>query len=420
MVGGSAKRGLGGRNRASASGPLGRGILAAACLLAFFAVSSCSSGSSPKLREQSRKTAAARVSGAPTGPQQLVFDARNGCEQIDITDTPARAFRDSRGLVHLFSTDNVARAMIGRDLDHLKHDCHVVYRSPKDADPADFQYNNWLFSFYTEDGQKVAALVHSEFDADEIAGMCATPDAPTNCWWNTVTYAESGDGGYTFKVPPPPRNLIAALPYRYAVGNQSNAYGYNSPSNIVKWGNFFYALIGDWPYRLQDYGPCLIRTADVFAPGSWRAWDGKGFAIQFADPYRRTIANPADYVCKPLYPGSTGSLVRETRSGVFITTQSVPDGRFDGPPGFYFQASRDLVHWSKPTLVVKYSDLSPADGPGKWLYEYESLIDPASSDRNFSTITEKPYLYFVRSDLNHPPYATILFRIPISLSIDGA
>lgn len=359
------------------------------------------------------------LSGSVIGLRQVVFDARNNCEEIDSSDAPARAFRDSAGIVHLFATHYVARAMIGPDLNTLHHTCDVVYRSPQDTNPADFQYKNWLFSFYSEDGRRVAALVHSEYDAVEIPGMCATPEDSTNCWWNTVTYAESKDGGYTFKVPLPPHNLVAALPYRYVVGNSSSAYGYNGPSNIIKIDGFFYSLIGDWPYKLQEYGPCLIRTADVFDPGSWRAWDGKDFTIHFADPYRQTISNPANYVCKPVYPGSADSLVRETRSGVFITTQFAPDDRFDGPPGFYVQGSRDLVHWSKPTLVVSFSDLGALDGPGKWIYEYESLLDPTSTDRNFSTISKAPYLYFVRSDENHPPYATILFRIPIRLRIDG-
>lgn len=359
------------------------------------------------------------LSGSIVGLRQVVYDTRNRCEEIDSSDAPARAFRDAAGVVHLFASHFVARAMTGPDLNSLRHSCDVVYRSPLDRNPADFEYKNWLFSFYTTDGKRVAALIHSEYDGIEILGMCATPDTPTNCWWNTVTYAESSDGGYTFKVPSPPLNLVAALPYRYAIGNLSSAYGFNSPSNIITMGGFFYSLIGDWPYKLQQYGPCLIRTTNVFDPGSWRAWDGKDFTIRFADPYRQTIANPANHVCKPVYPGSTGSLVRETRSGVFITTQSVPDKRFNGPPGFYVEGSRDLIHWSKPTMVVRFSDLEAVDGPGKWIYEYESLLDPASTDRNFSTITEMPYLYFVRSDGDHPPYSTVLFRIPITLRVEG-
>ena len=355
------------------------------------------------------------LSGTVFGPRQVVFDTRDGCEEIDIPDAPARAFRDEHQTVHLIATHYVARAMIGPDLNRLKHDCRVIYRSPKDADPSHFQDNNWLFSFFSADGQRVAALVHSEYDADEIPGMCATPKETNNCWWNTVTYAESMDGGYSFTAPKPPRNLVAALPYRYEVGNRSSAYGYNGPSNILKIGGFYYALINDWPYKLQKYGPCLIRTADVFDPSSWRAWNGKDFSIRFADPYRETINRPEEHVCAPVYAGSADSLVQHSGSGLFISTQLAPDDRFQGPPGFYIESSRDLLHWSKPSLLVSFKDLLASDGKGKWTYGYESLLDPASKDRNFSTVSDLPYLYYVRSDGDHPPYARVLFRRQVRL-----
>jgi hypothetical protein len=306
--------------------------------------------------------------------------------------------------------------MVGPSLNLLEHDCHVIYRSPKDPDPSNFRYNNWLFSFYTEDGRHVAALVHSEYDAEEVPGMCATPQDSNNCWWNTITFAESKDGGYTFSVPSPPHNLVAAIPYRYEVGNRLSAYGYNSPTNIVKRGAFFYALINDWPYKQQKYGPCLIRTTDPFDPGSWRAWNGQAFAIRFADPYREQAINAGEHVCPPVLSGNADNLVEDSQSGTYVTIQIAPDDRFDGPPGFYVQDSLDLIHWSKPVILVTFSELRVADGSGKWTYGYESLLDPASADRNFSTLAGTPYLYYVRLDGDHPPYSRVLFRRRIRLS----
>jgi len=355
------------------------------------------------------------VAATVIGPKQVVFDTRSGCELVDIPDAPARAFRDDRGLTHLIASHWVARAQIGPDLDHLRRDCHVIYRSPKDPDPSHFQYNNWLYSFYTEDGRRIAALVHSEFDADEIPGLCATPKDSNNCWWNTVTFAESLDGGFSFKPPVPPSNLIAAVPYRYVVGNRDSAYGYTEPSNIVKVGGLYYALINNWPYKDQKYGPCLIRTSDLHDPGSWRAWDGTDFVILFANPYRASVAKPAEHVCEPVYPGSADTLVQHAGTGNFISTQLATDDRFRGPPGFYIESSRDLTHWSKPSLLVSFSDLRTADGPGKWTYGYDSLIDPSSADRNFSTVSDEPYFYYVRMDGDHPPYSRVLFRRKIRL-----
>jgi hypothetical protein len=348
------------------------------------------------------------VSGKVIGPAQVVFDTRNGCEQIDIPDAPARAFRDDHGDVHLIATHYVARAMIGPSLDQLSHNCRVIYSSPQDPDPSHFQDNNWLYSFYSTDGRRIAALVHSEYDAEEIPGMCATPKETNSCWWNTVTFAESLDGGYSFKVPAPPQNLVAAIPYRYMVGNHAGASGYWGPSNIVKIGGFYYSLINEWPYRAQKEGACLIRTSDVFNPQSWRAWDGKGFTVRFADPYREAIAKPEEHVCEPVLAGEANSLSQHTRSGNFIITQFVNDD------GFYIQASRDLIHWSNPYLLVKLSDLRAADGPGNWTYGYVSLLDPTSTDRNFSTASDTPYVYYVRLDPDHPP-ARVLFRRQIKL-----
>ncbi len=386
---------------------------------AFLTLLACGAGPGASPPGTSPPIAAPSLTGAVVGPKQVVFDTRNSCEEIDIPDAPARAFRDDHEMVHLIATHYVARAMIGPNLNELKHDCRVIYRSPKDPDPAHFQDNNWLYSFYSADGRRIAALVHSEYDAEEIPGMCATPTDTNNCWWNTITFAQSLDGGYSFTVPKPPGNLVAAVPYRYVVGNRAGAHGYNTPTNILKIGGAYYALINDWPYRAQKYGPCLIRTSDVFDPGSWRAWDGKNFTIRFADPYREAIAKPEEHVCDPVLAGEAHSLVQHEQSGNFIITQFARDNRFDGPPGFYIQGSRDLMHWSKPTLLVRFSDLQATDGPGNWTYGYESLLDPASTDRNFSTVSDTPYLYYVRSDGNHPPYARVLFRHQVKLRFGG-
>jgi hypothetical protein len=104
------------------------------------------------------------------------------------------------------------------------------------------------------------------------------------------------------------------------------------------------------------------------SPGSWRAWDGYDFTIRFANPYQETIAKPEEHVCTPLYAGTADSLVQHACSGIFIATQSAPNDRFGGPAGFYIQVSRDLLHWSKPTLLVKLSDLRATDGSGRWDY----------------------------------------------------
>jgi hypothetical protein len=43
------------------------------------------------------------------------------------------------------------------------------------------------------------------------------------------------------------------------------------------------------------------------------------------------------------------------------------------------------------------------------------MIDPKSQDSSYMTITENPYLYYVRLDGNHGPYQRVLFRQKIKL-----
>jgi hypothetical protein len=52
---------------------------------------------------------------------------------------------------------------------------------------------------------------------------------------------------------------------------------------------------------------------------------------------------------------------------------------------------------------------------GNWSYGYLSLIDPNAKDLSFSTITDHPYLYYVRLDDNHGPYQRVLFRQKVKL-----
>jgi len=356
------------------------------------------------------------VTGAFLGSPQAVFDTANSCEKLDIPDASAHAFRDDHDVVHLIATHYVARAMVGPSLDKLTHDCRVIYRSPQDTDPSHFRYDNWLYSFYTIDGRHIAALVHSEYHGDAVPGGCATPQNTSNCWWNTITFAQSFDGGSSFAEPRPPLNLVASLPYRYQVGNTAGAYGYYQPTNILKVGSYYYAMINDWPYKAQKYGPCLMRTSSLFDSGSWRAWDGAAFTIRFDDPYSRPEHDVDQHLCEPVFAGVADSLVQLQRNGLFIVLQLTPDDRF-GPPGLYVSGSRDLIHWSHPALVARTSELAAQDGPGNWSYGYSSILDPTSTDRNFTIVSDAPFVYYVRMDRNHAPYSRVLFRRQIKLQV---
>jgi hypothetical protein len=102
-------------------------------------------------------------------------------------------------------------------------------------------------------------------------------------------------------------------------------------------------------------------------------------------------------------------------ANLFVATLFDPFNDAYGPPGLYFSTSPDLVQWTKPTLAVTVDQLLVNEPPGNWTYGYFSLLDPNTSDPNFSTITDSPYLYYVRSDANDCCYVRVLFRQQIQL-----
>jgi hypothetical protein len=86
-----------------------------------------------------------------------------------------------------------------------------------------------------------------------------------------------------------------------------------------------------------------------------------------------------------------------------------------GPKGVYFTTSPDFIHWSKPQLAMTQDQMLKRETEGSWSYQYFSLIDPNSTDSSYMTITDTPYLYYVRMDDFHGPYQRVLFRQKIKL-----
>jgi hypothetical protein len=105
-------------------------------------------------------------------------------------------------------------------------------------------------------------------------------------------------------------------------------------------------------------------------------------------------------------------------TGLFVATLWDPWNTAYGPEGLYLSTSTDLVNWTLPTLVVAQADLLAKEPPGNWSYAYFSLLDPNSSDANFSGIGDSAYVYYVRSDEDHPPYVRVLFRQPVKLTLN--
>jgi hypothetical protein len=361
------------------------------------------------------------------GPRVAAFDtSKESCEQIDIPDAAARAFKDFKGTVHLIASHYVTRAGLGPTLESAKHNCQVVYQSAHDGNVADFNDATWLNAFYDLDGKRIVALGPMEYHGWEHAGMCASKSDSASCWYNVDTYNLSEDGGYHFARPKPPGNFFLGLPYKYQV-NQG-PQGYSVDANIVKVGPWFYDEVYAWSWppncgKGRGQKPCLvadaacaIRTGNILDPSSWRGWDGKDFTVEFVNPYDAAVANPQAHVCAPVpYLDFSTGINYHPASHLFVATLWNQGSASWGPQGIYFTTSPDFIHWSKPELAMTQNEMFRREPQGNWSYQYFSLIDPKSQDLSYMGITDNPYLYYVRMDGDHPPYRRVLFRQKIKL-----
>lgn len=361
------------------------------------------------------------------GPPAAAFDTRrDACEQIDIPDAQARAFRDFKGTVHLIASHYVTRAGLGPTLESAKHNCQVVYNSPHDGNVADFNDATWLTAFYSVDGKKIVGFGHMEYHGWEHPDMCSQKTDTPSCWYNVDTFNISTDGGYHFARPNPPGNYLVSLPARYQP-NQGPE-GYSVDTGIIKVGSWFYATAYSWAWPpkcgsgkgqrpcLAPDATCAMRSANILDPASWRGWDGKDFTVTFVDPYRGPVANPSAHVCAPVpYLDYAGGINYHPVSQRFIAVLWNQGSASWGPEGVYFTTSPDFIHWSAPVLALTQNQMLRREPLGNWSYAYFSLIDPKSTDASFTTITNSPYLYYVRMDNDHPPYQRVLFRQKIKL-----
>jgi hypothetical protein len=354
------------------------------------------------------------------GEQQPVFSwASMRCETWDVPDTPARAWRDAAGTVHLLASHLRNRAMIGTDLDHVRQNCRTVYEGGAQDAPQLYDDRSWIASSYAL-GPVVYALVHNEFHGHLRRDLCPS-GVYLRCWSNSLTLVTSHDGGYSFAHLAPPHHLVAAPPYRY-VGNGDHRTGYFNPSNIVARDGYYHAFFWAEAEGEQRRGACLMRTPQLADPGAWRAWDGHDFTVRFIDAYAEPTTDGTRHSCAPVAEGrltsSVSSLTLDRASGRYIalmaTERPVPgDGAVTG---IFAAGSTDLVHWSEPRLVWR-AGLLFKYRCGDDVVFYPSLLDPISPSRNFEDAGERAYIYFTDLHLQscHIDTDRDLVRVPVDI-----
>jgi hypothetical protein len=400
-------------------------LLPMLCTLAVVAVSAAQSNPASGARSNAAQTP--KVEGVLDSSRTAVFESpQQSCDQNDIPDAMARAFRDYTGTVHLIAASSELFQSVGPSLDSVQHSCEIGHYSANDPDPADFNDQTWIDSFYTFDGKTIAGLTHTEYHGWAHPGECTLKNGYGGCEYDSDTYHESKDGGYHFNSFKAPNNFLAGIPYKYV--KDGGPSGYSVDSNIIEVGGWYYAMATSyaWPPGcsgqtgpnrcLEQPGGSPIRTQNVFDASSWRGWDGTDFSVSFVDPYPGPVERPREHVYTPVpyMDVVTGINIFQPSDLVVAVLWNPWDNEY-GRKGFYLSTSTDLVNWTKPTLVATLEQFLAQEPPGNWSYAYFSLIDPAAPDLNFSIIGDRPDLYYVRFDNNGS--GRVLFRQGIELTL---
>jgi hypothetical protein len=368
---------------------------------------------------------AGAVTATITGPQETVYDYTTmRCDDIDVPDGHAQAFRDSLGRIQVIAPDGMGRRLIGPDFNHLTRDCTKRFAQVFDPNPAHYNWSRLMMSLYTSNGQDVYALVHNEFHGWEVPGACPTVVPKRRCGSGGITFAVSHDNGDSFVAPPAPDNFVATVPPRPTFDDPRT--GLFSPSNPIKKGNYWYVVTLFGAVREQDPGVCVMRTADITDPHSWRGWDGTSFSVRFRNPYYENVTPQRTHLCEP---ASYENILVMSRSLTFNTVLNkyVLTGsaiKFDPVQsrnvyGFYFSTSDDLVHWSPRELLLEVPSLVNHTCGGPDVGVYPSLIDHDSTDRNFRITDDTVYLYYTLMHYNAACMLTLdrdLVRVPVQFS----
>lgn len=332
--------------------------------------------------------------------ERKIFDyAKSACEYLDIPDTPTRAFRDGRGQMHVFQTHFINRQSVGADLFSLAHDCTVVYRGADSKNPADFDPRSWIASTYSPDGKTVYAIAHNEFQANRWSDICPS-GIYMKCWYNVLTGLVSNDAGASFR-PLQPR-LVASLPFR-AEETQGKHAGVFLPTNIVSDAGALYFMAHVVSPAPQKEGNCLFRSTNPGDTGAWRMWYRGSFSSQTANPYGGPV-NRSEHLCDPIdvenLPWPVTGIVRHEPTGIWIALMLRTGSAKTRETGVYYSTSRDLLSWNGPALLMAANTERHACGTDKQPISYPMLIDPASTSRNFETVSNRAVLTFVRVWMN--------------------
>jgi hypothetical protein len=354
------------------------------------------------------------------GTEETVFKySTDHCEQFDLPDVPAHVVRLADGTLAMMAAAAPRNhIMFGADFSSLHRDCtEAGLVSDDNYYPDTYDNQEWIHSIYREGGV-IHGLVTNEYH-DPFAVNCAPGDTlPGNpCWYNSITYAFSTNGGQSFTHATPPQHVIAPPWLKWDPTGTPHPYGYFFPSNILLAGDgFHYSLfLGVDPTGSSR--TCLMRTLTLGDPASWRAWDGAGFNLQMTSPY----TGPAPVMCSPVAsPPNLLSLPTLTYNTYLQKYVAISGEQVAGPTeflcGFFYSISSDLINWAPLRLVREaHVPWSPECFPSGTIgATFPSFIDHADTTVNFERPGRTPYLYYTR--FNDRAFDRDLVRVPVTIT----
>ena len=329
----------------------------------------------------------------------------DSCSYKNIPDGGLRPYRDNNDSIHLIIPHYENYKLKGSTFDNLVSDCDPILSSAFETDPSKHNSEHWILAPYTDDGINIHALVHNENTA-------RGSDTESGGYYSTsIVYYSSSDKGKTWSKPTD--NVV------YSESNNSveevfldvGHLGVEIKSNILKHNEYYYALIESTHIEINNGRASqsltyIIRTDDLSDPNSWRGWDGSGYNVILGDRYNETInTNSLAHLNKgSVWEGNVAfhndNLLYSTYFEKFMI---VGMGKTGNTLGIFYTLSDDLIHWSQRILVKTWNtndytigeaDTREASNSRYWVGAV-SIIDHNSSSRNFSTIGQEVYLYYM-------------------------
>lgn len=296
-------------------------------------------------------------------PMSCLPDIKPNCDP-DVADACTRAWVTTNGSYRMLgSVNGVSRAEVGSAFNDLAHSCAPPYANATyDGNLSNFRDNAWIEAPVVVSNSTVYALTHVD-----------SMDASGQYLYTSITLFSSVDGGESFApARAPPAHLVATTPYdntNLSLGVPG--VGFGMPSSVFKDPSsafYFTIVLSSWgrDVRAQQGGLCLLRTADVTDPASWRAWNGSHFSVALnVSPLLGPVPDPDSHTCVPLTDESGELLGLRHLSLLWSTFFNSyllfgESSGASGVAGWSFTLSSDLLSWGVPTQVDPAGFIDPA------------------------------------------------------------